>query len=78
MQYQEGEIPKTDEFDSAGDKFTCLSFVRPDHLHHSVYLMIGLQSGYIWMLDTRTNQFLFKVKVLNDSCGGLQAIYSTH
>lgn len=76
--YQEGEIPKTDEFESAGDKFTCLAFVMPDHLHHSVYCMIGLQSGYVWMLDTRTNQYLFKVKVLNDGSGGVQSIYSSH
>jgi WD40 repeat protein len=79
LQYQEGELPKVDEgFDGPGDKFNCLSFVKPDHLHHSVYCMVGMLSGYIWMLDTRTNQYLFKVKALNDGCGGVQRIISTH
>lgn len=77
LQYQEGEIPKTDEFDNPSDKFTCITFVQPDSLHNSVYAMIGLKSGYIWMIDTRTNQFLFKVKVLNAESGGVQSIYSS-
>jgi hypothetical protein len=51
--------------------FTALCFVKPDQLHHSVYLMIGLKSGYVWLCDTRVNQYLFNVKVLDDCDGGI-------
>uniref|UniRef100_A0A7S3CLA5 Uncharacterized protein n=1 Tax=Strombidium rassoulzadegani TaxID=1082188 RepID=A0A7S3CLA5_9SPIT len=61
-----------------GDKFTCLAFVKPDQLHHSVYLLIGLKSGYVWVTDTRVNQFLFNIKVLNQEEGGVQRIFSSH
>lgn len=60
------------------DHFTTLAFVKPDKLHHSVYLMIGTKSGYVWITDTRTNQFLFSVKVLDDICGGVGRIFSSH
>lgn len=52
--------------------------MKPDQLHHSVYLLIGLKSGYVWLTDTRVNQFLFKVKVLDDALEGVQRIYSSH
>ena len=79
LQYQEGELPPQSEgFRDKSDAFTCLSYVKPDQLHHSVYLLIGLRSGFIWLTDTRVNQFLFKVKVLDDSCAGVQRIFSSH
>lgn len=40
--------------------------------------MIGTSSGYVWLLDTRTNQYLFQVKVLDDSSGAVQRIFSSH
>lgn len=44
--------------------FTCLSFVEPMIEQNSVYLLIGTSAGYVWVLDTRSNQFLNKQKVL--------------
>ena len=32
---------------------------------NSVYALIGLSTGYIWVLDTKTNSFLHSVKVLD-------------
>lgn len=58
--------------------FTTVTFVRPDHLHHSVYLLIGLKSGYVWVADARVNQYLFNVKVLDGLSGGVRKIYSSH
>ena len=58
--------------------FTAVTFVRPDHLHHSVYLLIGLKSGYVWVADARVNQYLFNVKVLDGLSGGVRKIYSSH
>ena len=80
MQYQEGELPKkqSEGFRDKSDMFTCLSFVKPDQLHHSVYCLLGLLSGYVWVTDTRSNQFLYNVKVLDDSAGGVQRIFSSH
>lgn len=40
--------------------------------------MIGLKAGYIWVCDTRVNQYLFNVRVLDASSGGIQRIYSSH
>ena len=40
--------------------------------------MMGLKSGYVWVTDTRVNQFLYNVKVLEDTAGGVQRIYSSH
>jgi len=44
MQYQEGELPQksTEGFKDKSDKFTSLCFVKPDYLHHSVYMLMGL------------------------------------
>jgi len=79
MQYQEGELPQkaTEGFKDKSDKFTALCFVKPDYLHHSVYMLMGLQSGYVWVTDTRVNQFLYSVKVLDNDCGGVQRIFSS-
>lgn len=65
-------------FQSKTDQFTCITFVKPSQYHHSVYAMIGLQSGYVWVTDAKTNQFLFNVKVLNDGVGGVSRIFSSH
>ena len=40
--------------------------------------MLGLKSGYVWITDTRVNQFLFNVKVLDDASGGVNRIFSSH
>lgn len=78
LQYQEGDLPTKDGFINNTEKFSAISFVKPDPLHHSIYLMLGLSTGYVWLLDTRVNQYIFKVKVLADSCGGIQRIFSSH
>ena len=44
---------------------TCLSFVEPMVEQNSVYLLIGLSDGHIWVLDTRSNYFLNKTKILD-------------
>jgi len=80
LQYQEGELPskQTEGFRDKSDMFTTLCFVKPDHLHHSVYLMLGLASGYVWVVDSKVNQFLFNVKVLDNAAGGVNRIFSSH
>jgi len=40
--------------------------------------MICLRSGYVLVTDTRVNQFLYNVKVLDDAADGVQRIYSSH
>lgn len=80
LQYQEGELPAkaSEGFRDKSDMFTCVCYVKPDQLHHSVYILIGLKSGYVWVADTRVNQFLFNVKVLDDAYGGVQRVFSSH
>ena len=68
----------TEGFRDKTDMFTSLSFVKPDFLHHSVYMLLGLKSGYVWVTDTRSNQFLYNVKVLENEDGGVQRIFSSH
>jgi hypothetical protein len=39
--------------------------VEPMHEQNSVYMLIGLNTGFVWVLDTRTNSFMHSVKVLD-------------
>ena len=68
----------TEGFRDKSDMFTALSFVKPDYLHHSVYMLLGLKSGYVWVTDTRVNQYLYNVKVLDNEAGGVRRIFSSH
>jgi WD40 repeat protein len=68
----------TEGFRDKSDMFTALSFVKPDYLHHSVYMLLGLKSGYVWVTDTRVNQYLYNVKVLDNDAGGVRRIFSSH
>lgn len=56
---------KKDSFNSSEDRFTTIEFVVPTLEAISVYLMLGLSNGNIWVLDSRSNQFLYSVKVLD-------------
>jgi len=49
------------------DTFTSLEFLVPTLEQISTYLLLGLSSGYVWVLDARVNQFLYAIKVLD--CG---------
>jgi hypothetical protein len=42
----------------------------------SVYAIIGLSSGYVWVLDTKTNSFLHSVKVLDCAISKLTSTVS--
>ena len=68
----------TEGFQSQTDHFTTLCFIRPDKYHHSIYVMLGLKSGYVWVMDTKVNQYLFNVRVLGADAGGINRIYSSH
>lgn len=59
MQYQQGTQPK--QFEGS---LTTLSFVEPMHEQNSVFALIGLSTGHIWVLDTRGNYWLHSTKVL--------------
>ena len=65
MQYQQGELPKGFATSQAEHiNLTCLSFVEPMIEQNSVYLLIGLNDGTVWVLDTRGNYFINKTKIL--------------
>jgi hypothetical protein len=66
LQYQEGDFgKKKDGFTSRDDKFTCCEFAVPMPDQITVYLLLGLNNGYVWVNDTRCNQYLYKIKVLD-------------
>ena len=46
-------------------ELTAITFVEPMQEQNSVYMLIGLNSGHVWVLDTRSNSFLHSVKVLD-------------
>ena len=46
-------------------KITAVSYVEPMFEQNSVYMLIGLSTGHIWVLDTRSNSFLHSAKVLD-------------
>lgn len=70
MQYQDGaRPPKAFQGEDAKARFTSLSFVEPMLEQNSVYLLIGLSNGDIWVLDTKTNHFINSTKVLDCAIG---------
>jgi len=46
-------------------ELSAITFVEPMQEQNSVYMLIGLSSGHVWVLDTRSNSFLHSVKVLD-------------
>ena len=45
-------------------------------MKNSVYLLLGLSNGDVWVLDTRTNYFLHKFKVLNCAISKITSVVS--
>jgi len=50
---------------SHDERLTTICFAEPMYEQNSVYMLIGTNEGNIWVLDTRSNYFLYKTKVLN-------------
>jgi hypothetical protein len=46
-------------------QLVAVEFIEPMIDQNSIYLAIGLSSGHIWLIDTRTNTFLYTTKVLD-------------
>ena len=68
LQYHEGDIPKTkDLFTSKDDHLTACEYLMPTPEQISVYMILGLSNGNVWVVDTRCNQFLYSVRVLEGS-----------
>ena len=67
MDTQTGMMPKEPFFTGSQKdvSFTCLSFVEPMLEQNSVYLLLGLSNGSIWVVDTRMNFFLYKFSILS-------------
>ncbi len=56
LQYQEGDVPKgKDFFASLDDRFTACEFLVPTPEQVSVYMLLGLSNGNVWVVDTRCN-----------------------
>ena len=64
MQYQQGDLPKGFATSRPDKVFTSLSFVEPMMEQNSIYLLLGLSDGSVWVLDTRSNHFLNETKIL--------------
>lgn len=70
LQYMEGDIPKKkDLFSSRDDHFTACQFIVPTAEQISIYLALGLSNGYVWVADSRCNQFLYNVRVIDGPIG---------
>ena len=46
---------------------TALSYVQPSPEQSSVFMLIGLSNGHVWVLDTKTNSFLLSVKLMDSA-----------
>lgn len=46
---------KKDMVSNTEDNFTTVDFVMPNKYQTSIYLMIGLSNGIIWVFDSRVN-----------------------
>jgi hypothetical protein len=68
LQYMEGDMPKK-PFSSKEEAFTTCEFVVPTAEQLSIYILLGLNSGYVWIADSRCNQYLYNIKVLDGPIG---------
>jgi len=66
LKYMQGRMPK-DYFvgENANAKLTSLCYVEPYEEQNSVYALMGLDNGHVWVVDTRGNYFLYHAKVLD-------------
>lgn len=56
LQYQEGDFPKKQAlFSSSLEQFTACDFAVPDSGQINVYMLLGLSSGTICVVDSRCN-----------------------
>lgn len=78
MDTQTGNMPKEAYFTGANKdaSFTCMTFAEPMLDQNSVYLVIGLSNGCIWLVDTRTNHFIYKAQVLNCAISNITSAVS--
>jgi hypothetical protein len=76
MDTQIGQMPKDPYFtgQNKNASFTCLCFAEPMLEQNSVYMLLGLSNGSVWIVDTRCNYFLYKFDLL--SCA-VSSIVST-
>lgn len=74
LQYQEGDLPKKQSiFTSSLESFTACDFAVPDSGQINVNMLLGLSSGSIGVVDSRCNQFLYTVKVID---GPIRSIFT--
>lgn len=66
MDTQTGAMPKEAYFAGPNKdaEFTCMTFAEPMMDQNSVYLVLGLSNGCVWLVDTRVNMFVYKAQVL--------------
>jgi hypothetical protein len=75
LHYQEGNFPKKQSlFASSQEHFTACDFAVPDSGQINVYMLLGLSSGTICVVDSRCNQFLYTVKVID---GPIRSIFTS-
>ena len=76
LQYMEGDIPKANNpFTDKEERFTTCEFLVPTSEQLSVYLLLGTSHGYAWVVDSRCNQFMYSVKVLDT--GAVKQVFSS-
>ena len=71
MDYQQGVMPVEPRFTG---QFTCMAYVEPVLDQNSIYAIIGVNDGNVWVVDTETNQWYYSVNILE---GPIKRIFST-
>ena len=59
-------MPKgQDPFANKNSKFATFEMVVQSPYQYTNFALIGLTNGYVWVIDTKVNQFLYSAKVLD-------------
>jgi hypothetical protein len=54
-------------------RITAVQFAYPIEKLHTMFLLVGLSSGYIWSIDARTNSLISQIKVSDTAISNIEA-----
>lgn len=54
-------------------QITTVQFAYPIERLHTMFLLVGLSSGYIWSVDARTNSLISQIKVSDTAITNIEA-----
>lgn len=76
LQYQFGDFNEK-LLENPSKTFTCIEFSPPISASCNILLLLGLNNGEIWGIDTKTNSICIKFNQKNESMSSITSIICT-